>query len=113
MLGMHGTYEANNAMHDCDVMVASARASTTGSPAGSTPSRRLEEDPHRHRPSSINKNVRADIGIVGDAASVLEDMIRSGASLPHKTRPPHRLVDADRWLAGAQLAPLLQNRRQD
>ena len=30
MVGMHGTYEANLAMHDCDVMVASARASTTG-----------------------------------------------------------------------------------
>jgi acetolactate synthase-1/2/3 large subunit len=50
MLGMHGTYEANMAMHDCDVMInASARASTTASPAGSTPSRRT-----RRRSMSIS-----------------------------------------------------------
>ncbi len=39
MLGMHGTYEANMTMHDCDVICASARASTTASPAAPTPSR--------------------------------------------------------------------------
>ncbi len=40
MLGMHGTYEANHAMHDCDVMIVLARVSTTASPGGSTRSRR-------------------------------------------------------------------------
>ena len=60
MVGMHGAFEANHAMHDCDVMVASARASTTASPAGSTPSRPVEEDPHRHRPLVDQQVVRAD-----------------------------------------------------
>jgi acetolactate synthase-1/2/3 large subunit len=76
MLGMHGSFEANNAMHDCDVMVAiGARFDdrVTGKLDAFSPgSRKIHIDID---PSSISKNVRADIGIVGDAASVLEDMI--------------------------------------
>ena len=60
MLGMHGTYEANLAMHGCDVMVdigARFDDRVTGKLDGFLAG--LEEDPHRHRSeSSINKNVR-------------------------------------------------------
>ena len=76
MLGMHGSFEANNAMHDCDVMVAiGARFDdrVTGRLDAFAPtSRKIHIDVDA---SSIGKNVRVDIGIVGDAASVLEDMI--------------------------------------
>jgi acetolactate synthase-1/2/3 large subunit len=76
MVGMHGSFESNNAMHDCDVMVAiGARFDdrVTGRLDAFAPtSQKIHIDID---PSSIGKNVRADIGIVGDAASVLEDMI--------------------------------------
>lgn len=76
MLGMHGSFESNNAMHDCDVMVAiGARFDdrVTGRLDAFAPgSKKIHIDIDA---SSISKNVRADIGIVGDAASVLEDMI--------------------------------------
>jgi acetolactate synthase-1/2/3 large subunit len=76
MLGMHGTYEANNAMHDCDVMIAiGARFDDriTGRVNAFSPgSRKIHIDID---PSSINKNVRVDLGIVGDVAEVLEDML--------------------------------------
>ena len=56
---------------------ASAPGSTTGSPAGSMPSRRTATKIHIDvDPSSINKNVHVDIPIIGDCAHVLEDMIR-------------------------------------
>ena len=77
MLGMHGTYEANLAMHGCDVMIAvGARFDdrVTGKIADFAPgSRKIHIDID---PSSINKNVRVDVAVVGDAAHVLEDMIR-------------------------------------
>ena len=76
MVGMHGSFEANNAMHDCDVMIAvGARFDdrVTGRLDAFAPtSRKIHIDIDA---SSISKNVRADIGIVGDAASVLEDLI--------------------------------------
>ena len=76
MLGMHGSFEANHAMHDCDVMVAlGARFDdrVTGRLDAFAPtSRKIHVDIDA---SSIGKNVRCDVGIVGDAASVLEDMI--------------------------------------
>ena len=77
MLGMHGTYEANMAMHDCDVMVCiGARFDDriTGRVDAFSPgSKRIHVDIDA---SSINKNVKVDIGIVGDCGHVLEDMIR-------------------------------------
>ncbi len=77
MLGMHGTYEANLAMHDCDVMVCiGARFDdriTGRLDAFSPGSRKIHIDID---PSSINKNVKIDIGIVGDCAHVLDDMLR-------------------------------------
>jgi acetolactate synthase-1/2/3 large subunit len=81
MVGMHGSFESNNAMHDCDVMVAiGARFDdrVTGRLDAFAPgSKKIHIDIDA---SSISKNVRADIGIVGDAASVLEDMIAAWKS---------------------------------
>jgi len=77
MLGMHGTYEANHAMHDCDVMVCvGARFDdrVTGRlDAFSPKSKKIHIDIDR---SSINKTVRVDVPIVGDVAHVLEDMLK-------------------------------------
>jgi acetolactate synthase I/II/III large subunit len=77
MLGMHGTVEANMAMHDCDVMLCvGARFDDriTGRLDGFAPhSQRIHIDID---PSSINKNVKVDVAVVGDCAHVLEDMIR-------------------------------------
>jgi acetolactate synthase I/II/III large subunit len=77
MLGMHGTYEANMAMHDCDVMVCiGARFDDriTGRLNAFSPnSKKIHIDID---PSSINKNVRVDVPVVGDVATVLEDMVR-------------------------------------
>jgi len=76
MLGMHGTYEANHAMHDCDVMIClGARFDDriTGRLDAFAPgSKKIHVDIDR---SSINKNVQVDIPIVGDCAHVLEQMI--------------------------------------
>ena len=77
MLGMHGTYEANLAMHDCDVMVCiGARFDdriTGRLDAFSPGSQKIHIDID---PSSINKTVKVDVPIVGDVAHVLEDMVR-------------------------------------
>jgi acetolactate synthase-1/2/3 large subunit len=77
MLGMHGTYEANMAMHDCDVMLCvGARFDDriTGRLNAFSPnSKKIHIDID---PSSINKNVHVDVKILGDTASVLEDMLR-------------------------------------
>lgn len=76
MLGMHGTWEANHAMHDCDVMVAlGARFDdrVTGRIDAFSPgSKKIHVDIDL---SSINKNVAVDIPIVGDAAHVIQRMI--------------------------------------
>ncbi|MBF0356234.1 MAG: acetolactate synthase 3 large subunit [Alphaproteobacteria bacterium] len=77
MVGMHGTFEANLAMHDCDVMVCiGARFDdrVTGKTSTFSPkSKKIHIDID---PSSINKNVVVDIPVVGDVGHVLEDMIR-------------------------------------
>ncbi len=82
MLGMHGTYEANMSMHDCDVMICiGARFDdriTGRLDAFSPKSKKIHVDID---PSSINKNVRAHIGIVGDCGHVLEDMARLWRSM--------------------------------
>ncbi len=77
MVGMHGTYESNMAMHDCDVMLCiGARFDdrVTGRIDAFAPnSKKIHIDID---PSSINKNVHVDLGIVGDVGHVLEDMIK-------------------------------------
>ncbi|MGV1823588.1 acetolactate synthase 3 large subunit [Agrobacterium vitis] len=85
MLGMHGSYEANMAMHDCDVMVCiGARFDDriTGRLNAFSPnSKKIHIDID---PSSINKTVRVDIPITGDIAHVLEDMVRQWRALAKK-----------------------------
>ncbi|PZU81046.1 MAG: acetolactate synthase 3 large subunit [Shinella sp.] len=85
MLGMHGSYEANMAMHDCDVMVCvGARFDDriTGRLNAFSPnSKKIHIDID---PSSINKNVRVDVPITGDVGNVLEDMVRLWRALPKK-----------------------------
>jgi acetolactate synthase I/II/III large subunit len=76
MVGMHGSYESNMAMHGCDVMIClGARYDdrVTGRLDAFSPgSKKVHVDID---PSSINKNILADIGIIGDVGSVMEDMI--------------------------------------
>ena len=76
MLGMHGTYEANNAMHDCDLMInigARFDDRITGKLDEFSPkSKKIHIDID---PSSINKNVKVDIALVGDVQLVLERMV--------------------------------------
>ena len=73
MLGMHGTYEANLAMHGCDVMVAIGSRfddRVTGRLNAFSPgSAKIHVDID---PSSINKSVRVDLPIVGDCEAFLE-----------------------------------------
>ncbi len=77
MVGMHGTYESNNAMHECDVMInigARFDDRVTGLLTKFAPgAKKIHVDIDR---SSINKNVPVDVAIVGDCASVLRDMTR-------------------------------------
>ncbi|KAA0582977.1 acetolactate synthase 3 large subunit [Azospirillum sp. Sh1] len=77
MVGMHGTYEANLAMYECDVMInigARFDDRVTGKLSAFSPgSKKIHVDID---PSSINKNVAVDIPIVGDCGAVLEDMLR-------------------------------------
>lgn len=95
MLGMHGTFEANNAMHDCDVMInlgARFDDRVTGRiDAFSPESKKIHVDIDA---SSINKIVHVDVGIVGDAAHVLEDMIRVWKAKVYK---PDKGALADWW----------------
>ena len=76
MLGMHGTYEANLAMHGCDAMICiGARFDdriTGRTDAFSPGSRKVHIDID---PSSINKNIHVEVPIVGDVANVLEDLL--------------------------------------
>ncbi len=77
MLGMHGTYEANMSMNQCDLMInigARFDDRITGRLDAFSPgSKKIHVDID---PSSINKTVKVDIPIVGDCAHVLEDMLR-------------------------------------
>ena len=75
MLGMHGTYEANMAMHDCDVMInigARFDDRITGRLDKFSPkSKKIHIDID---PSSINKNVLVNIGLIGDAGKILKNI---------------------------------------
>jgi acetolactate synthase I/II/III large subunit len=94
MLGMHGTYEANLAMHGCDLLInigARFDDRVTGKISAFSPgSKKIHVDID---PSSINKNVRIDLGIIGDAGAVLEALVAEW-----KRRAPRTDVKAlDRW----------------
>jgi len=107
-LGMHGTFEANNAMHDCDLMIAvGARFDdriTGRLDAFSPGSKRIQIDIDR---SSINKNVKVDLPIVGDCAHVLEAMVRvwrSEAMHAEKQQLGDWWRQIDEWRAKKSLA---------
>jgi len=78
MLGMHGSYEANNAMHDCDLMInigARFDDRITGKIDEFSPkSKKVHIDID---PSSINKNVKVDLPIIGDVADVMSSTIKT------------------------------------
>ncbi len=94
MLGMHGSYQANMAMNECDLMIClGARFDdrVTGRLDAFSPgSRKIHVDIDR---SSINKIVRVDLGIVGDVGHVLEDMIKVWRARGH------RAADLKAWRA--------------
>ena len=86
MLGMHGLYEANLAMHDCDLMInigARFDDRITGRVDAFSPNSRkahIDIDP-----SSINKVIHVDIPIIGDVGRVLEDVLKIWKSRGRKT----------------------------
>jgi acetolactate synthase I/II/III large subunit len=108
MLGMHGTFEANMSMHDCDLMICiGARFDDriTGRVDAFSPgSRKIHVDID---PSSINKNVKADLPIVGDCAHVLEDMVRlwrTTSAQPDTKALKSWWQQIDKWRARQSLA---------
>jgi acetolactate synthase-1/2/3 large subunit len=95
MPGMHGTYEANMAMHYSDVLLAVGSRfddRVIGNPA------HFAEEPRKiiHvdiDPSSISKRVKVDLPIVGNVKDVLEEMIRQLEAMPARTNTAH----TDAW----------------
>ncbi|MBV8775752.1 MAG: acetolactate synthase 3 large subunit [Alphaproteobacteria bacterium] len=91
MVGMHGTYEANMAMHDCDVMVAVGSRfddRVTGRLNAFSPnSKKIHIDID---PSSINKNVRVDVPIVADCGAAVAALIGGWADAAPRRPPPKR-----------------------
>ena len=89
MLGMHGLYEANMAMHGCDLMInigARFDDRITGRLDAFSPNSQkahIDIDP-----SSINKVIRVDIPIVGDVGHVLEDVLKVWKARGRKTNRP-------------------------
>ncbi|MEM9853662.1 MAG: acetolactate synthase 3 large subunit [Pseudomonadota bacterium] len=86
MLGMHGLYEANLAMHDCDLMInigARFDDRITGRVDAFSPkSKKAHVDIDA---SSINKVIKVDIPILGDVAHVLEDILKVWKARGRKT----------------------------
>jgi acetolactate synthase-1/2/3 large subunit len=98
MLGMHGTYEANMAMNQADLVVALGSRfddRVTGRLDAFSPnSRKVHIDIDR---SSVNKTVRVDLGIIADVGHALEDMVRIWKSRQH---PKPDTTDWQRRIAG-------------
>jgi acetolactate synthase-1/2/3 large subunit len=98
MLGMHGTYEANMAMNQADLVVALGSRfddRVTGRLDAFSPnSRKVHVDIDR---SSVNKTVRVDLGIIADVGHALEDMVRIWKSRQH---PKPDTTDWQRRIAG-------------
>ena len=95
MLGMHGTYESNMAMHNCDVLIA------IGARFDDRVTGNLEKFCHDATiihidvdPASISKNVKVDIPIVGEVAQVLEDMNKA---LEKAEKKPNALALGKWW----------------
>ena len=102
MVGMHGTYAANTAVQNCDLLFAVGTRFDDRA-TGDVP----KFAPHASvvhvdiDPASISRNVAVEIPIVGDARLVLEDL------LPHATRPDHApwIAETDDWM---KTHPLVQ-----
>ena len=101
MLGMHGLYEANMAMHDCDLMInigARFDDRITGLIEAFSPgSKKAHIDID---PSSINKVIRVDIPIVGDVGHVLEDILKIWKARGRKTNKEALVkwqAQVDKW----------------
>jgi acetolactate synthase-1/2/3 large subunit len=103
MVGMHGMFEANNAMHDCDLMIAVGSRfddRVTGRLNAFSPgSKKIHIDID---PSSINKNVRVELPVLGDCNEVLDALLKAWRkAAPHSdTKARHawwRQIDA--WRA--------------
>ena len=105
MLGMHGTYEANMAMHDCDVMLCiGARFDdriTGRTDAFSPGSKKIHIDID---PSSINKNIRVDVPIIGDASSVMTDLLQAFKAEGKTPKIDPWWFEIGRWRARNSLA---------
>ena len=98
MLGMHGTYEANMAMNQADLVIAIGSRfddRVTGRLDAFSPnSRKVHIDIDR---SSVNKNVRVDLAIIADAGHAMEDMVRIWKARQH---PKPDTIDWWRRIAG-------------
>ena len=94
MLGMHGTYEANLAMHGCDLMLnlgARFDDRVTGLISGFSPnSTKIHCDID---PSSVNKNVAVDLAVIGDATKILQALI---TEMKKRKFKPHK-TSLDKW----------------
>jgi acetolactate synthase I/II/III large subunit len=108
MLGMHGTFEANNAMHDCDLMIAlGARFDDriTGRLDQFAPgSKKIHVDID---PSSINKNVKVDLAIVGDCAHVIGALLerwRARGCKPDRAALKKWWAEIGKWRARKSLS---------
>jgi acetolactate synthase-1/2/3 large subunit len=95
MVGMHGSYESNMAMHDCDLMI------NIGARFDDRITGRIDKfSPGSHKihvdidPSSINKNVLVDLPIIGDCGHVLKEMVRIWRT---KTNQPRTEALAPWW----------------
>jgi len=95
MVGMHGTYEANMAMHDCDLMIAVGSRfddRVTGRLNAFSPgSKKIHIDID---PSSINKNVRVDVPVIGDCGEVLAALL---AGWPQVARRRDGIAQKQWW----------------
>ncbi|MAP94636.1 MAG: acetolactate synthase 3 large subunit [Ponticaulis sp.] len=85
MVGMHGAYEANHAMHDCDVMIC------LGARFDDRVTGRLDAfSPHSKKihvdidPSSINKTVRVDIPVIADAGKAIKALLSGWRTQQHR-----------------------------
>ncbi|MEM8936048.1 MAG: acetolactate synthase 3 large subunit [Pseudomonadota bacterium] len=110
MLGMHGSVEANNVMHDCDLMIA------LGSRFDDRVTGRLDAfSPNSLKihididPSSINKVVRVNLGIIGDAGAVTDALLAEWRRRDKEEKADRRRLDAwwtqiDQWRAKKSFA---------
>jgi len=98
MLGMHGTYEANNAMHDCDLLInigARFDDRITGKIDEFSPkSKKVHIDID---PSSINKIIKVDLAIVGDVNEVLKTTIKNISKKPNGLKESNKQKISKWW----------------